>query len=132
MKLTKSTDFALRLTIFLSKQTCNQTMPNIASTLAIPYHNLTKIVQQLSRAGYIETQQGKNGGIKLAKESHKISLKNIIDIINGPTELSSCLGHKESDCPLVYNCKLKETFSTLQVKINALFEEITIGEIINE
>ena len=103
-------------------------MPELAEKLGIPYNNLTKLVQNLSKAGVLSTRQGKHGGIRLAKLPSEISLKDIIDTIDGPTQLSECLS-TESGCVVHCGCKLKSAFGHIQSEINQMFENVKIGEV---
>lgn len=49
----------------------------ISEVLEIPRPTLVKILQHLTRAGIIETKEGKNGGIRLAKKPEKISVLDV-------------------------------------------------------
>jgi len=129
MKLTKSTDFAVRIVIYLAKSGESITMPVLSDRLMIPYHNLTKLVQALSRSGIILTKKGKNGGLQLARAADDISIKDIVEIIEGPTMLSECLKHEDL-CRLSGICKLKDTFYELQNKIDNLMHDVKIKQLI--
>ena len=53
----------------------------ISEVLSIPKPTLVKILQELTRAGIIETKEGKNGGIRLLKAPKDITLLEIFDAI---------------------------------------------------
>jgi Rrf2 family nitric oxide-sensitive transcriptional repressor len=129
MKLTKSTDFALRTLIYLSGNTGLVTMRTLSAQLAVPYDNLTKIVQKLAKCDIVHTEKGKYGGIKLCKPSHEITLREIIELIDGPTRLSECQDDPQK-CGLSCKCKLKGVFGDLQSQINQLFESVTLKDVI--
>ena len=129
MKLTKSADFAIRIVIYLAKTGEITTMPVLSEILMIPYHNLTKLVQALSKHEIVMTRKGKHGGLSLSKRSEFVSIKDIIEIIDGPTMLSDCLKHGDL-CKLSENCKLKGVFSQLQQKINDLMDDVKISQLI--
>ena len=129
MKLTTSTDFAMRILIYLAQQDKLLTMPVLAEKLSIPYNNLTKLIQHMAKANIIHTKKGKNGGIRLLKDAKEVTLRNIVDLIDGPTTLSECQ-KTEALCALSSNCKLKSVFQDLQNNINALMDDITIAQLI--
>lgn len=129
MKLTKSTDFALRILIYLAKQKNFSTMPVISKKLDIPYNHLTKLVQNLSKSSLIHTKKGKTGGVQLLMPAKEISLKKVIDLIDGPTILSDCQKTPEL-CTLSKDCKLKTVFHHLQTKINTLMDDVKIAELV--
>lgn len=128
MKLTKSTDYALRLIIHLAKTEQPETMPTLSKKLCISYNHLSKLVQKLTKAGYLKTYQGKFGGVGIVPEKD-ISLKNIIDIIDGPTILTECHS-PTSSCGLLGDCHLKDVMGQIQAKIDALFEDVKIRDLI--
>ncbi len=103
-------------------------MPTLSERLGIPYNNLSKLVQALSKAGIIKTKQGKNGGIQLLMRPSDISLKTILDTIDGPTRLSDCLlDHRF--CSQTQDCKLKGKLFDIQNQIDAILKNATIEEI---
>ncbi len=129
MKLTRTTDFGMRILIYLAQQNELSTMPVISEALNIPYNNLTKLIQNLAKAEIIHTKKGKYGGVALLMKPEDITLKIVVDLIDGPTTLSDC---QKSDtlCTLSCECKLKGALSTLQAKINTLMTEITVYQLI--
>lgn len=127
MKITKSADFALRLVMYLSSQKQAVTLQVLAKDLFIPYHNLAKLVQQLARAGILSTKKGKSGGICLAIPSHDISLKQVVDVIDGPVRLSNCLNQKVNVCEFSHTCQLKNALGQIQDKIDTLMHDVKIS-----
>ena len=51
----------------------------IAEVINIPRPTLVKILQSLSRVGILETKEGKNGGVRLAKSPKELT---VLDIFN--------------------------------------------------
>lgn len=128
MKLTRTTDFAIRVLTYLAREKNGSTMPVLSERLGIPYNNLTKIVLVLSKAGLISTKKGKFGGIQLLKAADNITLKEVVDLIDGPTVLSECLNGK-AGCGLDSSCKIKSAFSRIQSRINDLMSDVTIQQL---
>lgn len=68
MKLSRYTDYALRVLIQLATQPDRLiSISQIAATYDISQNHLMKIVQDLGRAGFVETQRGRNGGLRLGR-----------------------------------------------------------------
>lgn len=127
MKMTKSADFALRIVIYLAQNPEGSTMPKLAASLGIPYNNLSKLVQQMSRGGVIQTRQGKNGGIALV-HSESLSIRHVVDLIDGPTRLSECL-HNPDYCSQTEACKLKTVLHRIQHDIDSILESYKISQL---
>ena len=97
----------------------------IAEALDVPKPFLAKILQQLSRQGLISSSKGTNGGFYLSEENMKISLRDVIESIDGPDVFSSCiLGlpvcSSDNPCPLheqalIYREGLEEIIDTQSI-----------------
>ena len=129
MRLTKSVDFSMRILIFLAKSQAPVTMPELSSRLHISYNHLSKLIQRLRKEGLIKTIQGKSGGIFLLKNPSEIDLKMVVDLMDGPTMLSQCLGDV-SACHLDAECKFKMALLNVQTKINDEMKKIKLEELL--
>lgn len=89
MKLTRYTDYAVRVIIFLGiHQDGLCSIAEISRQYDISHNNLMKVVQDLARLGYIETLRGRNGGIRLGRPPGEINIGALIR-------------HTEKDCAMV-------------------------------
>ena len=55
----------------------------MAKKLKASYNHLTKIMQQLTKAGIVSPIRGPKGGFLLTKKAEKSKLKDIIEIMDG-------------------------------------------------
>ncbi|MDO5666949.1 MAG: Rrf2 family transcriptional regulator [Alcaligenaceae bacterium] len=81
MRLTTYSDYALRCLIYLAVQDDRDKLVNIqdiADVYEISKNHLTKIVHQLAIIGYIDSVRGRNGGIRLAKQTKDINIGEVI------------------------------------------------------
>jgi len=128
MQLTKHTDFSLRVLIFLSLQDDSSlvTIDDIARHFNILKNNLTKVVHQLAKQGYIKTMRGKNGGICLAHSPDKMNLGKIIKAMEANIEVVNC---ETPICPLVNHCELKGILNEAQHAFFATLEQYSLADI---
>lgn len=111
MRLTTMTDYAMRLLMYLGRnpdRLC--TIAEITGSYGISQSHLMKVTNRLSRAGWIETIRGKNGGMRLAHAPVDISLGAIVRDMENDLALVECLGDKQS-CTLLGNCALPHILS---------------------
>ncbi|MCX8058726.1 MAG: Rrf2 family transcriptional regulator [Spirochaetes bacterium] len=101
------------------------TTKEIASTLGASENHLSKVMQVLSKHGYIESIKGPSGGFRLKKDPKSITIKNIIELIEGPISYNFCPFFK--NCP-TNNCILGNEIIELSHKILELLDNITILE----
>lgn len=109
----------------------------IAGTINVSKDHLAKVMQRLSRAGYVRSVRGPKGGFSLIKQAEDISLLEIYELIEGPLVIDDCL---LSDrlcgpglCPLGgairdANTKLKEYFESTKIsELTSALEKCSIN-----
>ena len=76
MRLTRYTDYAMRVLLYLASQPDDRlsSIGEIARGYAISQNHLMKVVNDLVRAGYIESVRGRFGGIRLARHADTINV----------------------------------------------------------
>ena len=63
----------------------------IAAELGVSYNHLSKIMQRLTKAGYVIPLRGPKGGFTLTGKAAEASLRDIIEAIEGGLDFSDCL-----------------------------------------
>ncbi|MGM0375528.1 MAG: RrF2 family transcriptional regulator, partial [Bacteroidota bacterium] len=92
--LSTTCKYAVRAIIFIAQKGTSESRVNariIASELGIPMQFLSKILQIFVRRELLQSFKGPTGGFFLAKDSHDISLFDIVEIIDGPAFFETCL-----------------------------------------
>lgn len=86
MLYSKSAEYAIQAMLYLAENEGKglAMVSSIAETYDIPKHFLAKLVQTLTKNHLIKSYRGRNGGIKLGRESNKITLLHIVSAIEGP------------------------------------------------
>lgn len=91
MKLTQETDYAFRIVLYLTKRKGEVVEAEVISDAEkVPKRFLLKICRKLNQAGIIESFRGKNGGYRLARDPQEVTLKDVIEIIEGSVVVSKC------------------------------------------
>jgi len=99
MKLNRLADYAVRAVVCLASKkggTITSTAV-IAKEQEIPPSFLAKVMQTLARGGIVKVHRGKSGGFSLASDGKTITVKNIVEAVEGPIILNRCLD-RPSDC----------------------------------
>jgi len=79
MRLTYSTDYALRLLILVGLETDRLvTIEEVATRFGISRNHLMKVAFQLGQGGYLETVRGRNGGLRLGKAPGQIVVGQVV------------------------------------------------------
>lgn len=108
MRLTAFTDYGLRVLMRLAEEperTVNS--QEIANQHDISRHHLLKVVRDLSDAGFIVTQRGGAGGLRLARPAEEITIGEIVRRLEARHALVECFRADGGNCILNPRCRLK-------------------------
>ncbi len=107
MLLSKTSEYGIRAMLHLAGIGGNEyvSVKKISDTLDISFHFLTKIFQQLARAGLISSYRGPNGGVRLEQNAQNITVRDVVVALDGPDLFTKCvLGlpgcTEDRPCPL--------------------------------
>jgi Rrf2 family transcriptional regulator, nitric oxide-sensitive transcriptional repressor len=108
MRLTSFTDFALRTLMRLAADPERAfTTEEIAQTYGISRNHLTKVVRELAEGGFIRTQRGAGGGMRLARPAAEIMLGTVVRRMEAPQPLVECFRQDGGECVMSAQCRLK-------------------------
>lgn len=96
LRITRHTDYAVRALIYLAGREEGEVafISDISANQDLPKSYLSKILQDLRRAGIVNSKRGASGGFTLAGSASLITLRDIIEAIEGPINLNICLARK--------------------------------------
>ena len=79
MRLTRYTDFSLRVLIYLGVRPGRvSAISEIARAYGVSHNHLMKVVHDLGKAGLVESERGRLGGVRLAKEPAAINIGALV------------------------------------------------------
>ena len=134
LKLSKKTEYALMAVKYMAVNQNGKciTVKEIADTYGISFQLLAKLMQKPVRNSVIESQQGTKGGYRLNKSADSILLLDIINAIEENYGLTDCMESEipENGCARANCCTIRDPLAKVQNKINRIFSETTIGQIL--
>lgn len=108
MRLTSYTDYSLRVLIYLGLQSDRRVnVSEISERFRISRHHLTKVINDLSRGGFVRSYRGKGGGITLARAPEKINLGQVVRFTEGSLQLVECF-RSDNACVITGVCTLAD------------------------
>src|SRR2546429_5318414 len=129
LKLTKKADYGLMAMKHLAerapKDSCSA--KDVAESYGIPQEALAKILQRLAKAGLLRSQYGINGGYTLARDANTISAFEVIQAIDGPLFITSCVTVR-GECDQTDRCTIREPLRKVNDSIEGVLRRIKISE----
>jgi Rrf2 family protein len=133
LKLTKKADYALMAMKHLAESVSQGALSakDVADAYGIPPEALAKILQRLAKAGLLHSQHGINGGYVLARAAHTISAFEVIQAIDGPLFITSCVTIR-GECDQSNRCNIREPLRKVNDSIEAVLKRIKISHMREE
>jgi Rrf2 family protein len=131
MVVTKASDYGVFGVIYLAKQPKGRivSLSEISEAEDIPKRFLAKIFMSLARSGLLVSHRGAGGGFSLARPANKITVKELLESIQGPIYLTKCLSGFY-DCPRIEICRLRELLEKAQDNVTKILTKNTLADLI--
>lgn len=100
----------------------------ISEKLGFSSHHFAKVVQQLARAGLVETERGPAGGAKLARDAEDITLLAIYVAAGGSPNHKGCL-LKSNICD-GKSCALGKLMAAENKRLLSLLKKTTLASVV--
>lgn len=135
LKLTKKADYGLIAMRHLAERERGRlgacSAKDIADNYGLPQEALAKILQKLARAGLLQSQYGTNGGYTLARDARRITAFEVIEAIEGPLFVTSCVGVR-GNCEQSTKCTVREPLRRVSRGIEDVLTHITIYDMVTD
>lgn len=133
IKVSSRSTYAIRALVQLGRepQGTSISLPAIAQRQHIPLPYLEQIFSRLRKAGLVEAVRGPQGGYKLTKRPHEISLVNIISVLEGPLGPVLCTmpENRTPDCHEVEGCLSRLLCCEIDGALNRVLTQNTLDSL---
>ncbi|HEY7884683.1 MAG TPA: Rrf2 family transcriptional regulator [Cellvibrionaceae bacterium] len=129
MRLTRYTDYALRVLMYLAATDQRVTIADIAARYNISKNHLMKVVQQLNQLGYVSATRGKSGGLQLGLPASEINLGAVIRDTEADFHIVECFEATTDTCALTPACNLKHLFHEALEAFFSVLDKYTLADL---
>ncbi|QIY83225.1 Rrf2 family transcriptional regulator [Chryseobacterium sp. NEB161] len=124
----KTCEYAIRALIFIaqkSKDGSRVGIKDISAGIDSPEYFIAKILQDLSRKGFVQSAKGPNGGFYMEGKNLQQSVADIVREIDGDKLFTGCgLGLKE--CSEDHPCPIHNDFKYIRQEIKDMLDNSKI------
>lgn len=134
MRITLESDYALRIVTALAQHEERMDARSLAEETSVTPRFALKILHKLVGGGIVRSYKGTKGGYTLSRDAKEITLKEIIELIDGPIIIARCVESGEA-CALNHDksaCAYHHIFDTLSIDVARKLNAITIDDVINK
>lgn len=137
MKLSKRGEYALRTLINLGIAAkvgrSLVRVTELAKAEDLPIKFLEQVMQQLREAGFVASARGKHGGYRLAKSAARITIGQVVRLIDGPLAPIGCVSqtaYQKCSCPDEAHCGLRMLMLDVRNAIAAILDRYTLADVV--
>ncbi|GAA0446934.1 Rrf2 family transcriptional regulator [Streptomyces sp. NPDC046215] len=129
MRLTKSTDIALRMIMRLAVTAGEEapTTREVAGAVGVPFTHAAKIASRLQHLGVVEARRGRGGGLTLTAAGRAGSIGRLVRELEGVGDVVGC--EDEPPCPLRDACRLRSALRAAQEAFYAALDPLTVEDL---
>lgn len=133
MKISTKGRYALRLMLDLAINNTGEfiTIKSIAQRQEISDKYLEQIITQLSRAGYVKSSRGAQGGYRLTKDPKEYTVGMILRLIEGSLAPVACVVEEDKDCSRYGACATYFVYEKINEAVNDVVDHITLQDLVD-
>jgi len=129
MKLSKTSEYALRILSFMAKDANRSySAKYLVEKLNISDKYLRRLMTDLTKAELICSKQGRKGGYQFAKNINNITIYQIIDAVEGMEKYSGCIMGFD-DCSDEHPCSMHIIWSSMRDRLIKTFKNTTLADL---
>ena len=127
LQLTRGGEYAIRAMSYLARFPDGHvaSLHDIGQAQDIPESFLAKILQSLVHGGLAVSQRGAHGGFALARPATDITMRDVIEAVDGPVALNQCVLWPE-DCERSGDCELHKAWQRAQAQLMDVLDSVTL------
>jgi Rrf2 family nitric oxide-sensitive transcriptional repressor len=131
LKLTKFSDYSLRLLLYLAVHPERVvSVGEVSRAYGVSPHIIVKAVQLLVEQGLIVSARGRQGGLRLAKKPSEINVGAVVRSTEPTLDLVECFDLATNTCPIEPACGLKGVLTQAQRAFFGVLDEHTLADFV--
>ena len=133
MHITLESDYAIRIMIFMVQQNRRVDAKTISESTGVTLRFSLKILRKLAGNKIVKSFKGTQGGYELARPASQITLREIVETVEGTYYFSRCL-NPECGCnrqePTKSPCKTQRVFCEISQLVQEKLEAATLDQLV--
>lgn len=129
MRLTLHTDYAIRTLIYLAvHQDRLATISDISEGYDISKNHMMKVAQELVHHGFVVSERGRNGGLRLSRPPSEINIGDVVEKMETDFGLVACLDPARNNCKITGVCGAQHVIYEAMEAFLAVLRKYTLQD----
>jgi FeS assembly SUF system regulator len=103
----------------------------LSAKTGIPLPTTQKLLGRLASAGLFESARGGGGGFVLVRGADEISLADVIEAVEGPIAMTSCVDDGRQCCALEGACQVRPHWGPVNEAIRGALASVSLQSLSN-
>jgi Rrf2 family protein len=133
MELTRKGEYAIRGIVYLAKQPAGKVIlvSEVAEATGVSQTFLAKIFQSFAKLGLVNSFRGTGGGFLLGRPAGRITLRQVVEAVEGPIIPNRCLTG-EGSCERASECLVHPVWRRIQNEVAGILDAVTLEDLAQE
>lgn len=133
MRLTTRTNLAMRTLMFCAVNGDRIVRKHeIAEACNASENHLAQVVNTLAQRGFIETQRGRSGGLRLARPMDQIGVGEVLRAFEAVLPFVECLDGENNTCPLCGACRFRDAIEAALEAFYTAMDSHSVGDLVRD
>ena len=128
MRMTLEADYAVRIVECLTLQGKRCDASSISEQTEVPLRFSLKILRKLVQEGLVVSYKGARGGYCLARPASEITLRMVLEAVEGPYVFSRCR-RDEGACPRTETCRISPIYAKISKAVRESLDAYSFADI---
>lgn len=131
MRLTSLADYAVVMMAAAARHPAGARLSAtlLADETGVPLPTAQKLTGRLAAAGLLETARGTGGGFRLSRLAGEISLADIVEAVEGPIVMTSCVDAERHECALESACQVRPHMGVVNGAVRGALQGVSLEQL---
>ncbi|MEI6419030.1 MAG: SUF system Fe-S cluster assembly regulator [Sphingomonadales bacterium] len=102
----------------------------VADMTGIPAPTVAKLMGTLARGGLLMASRGVAGGFTLARDPADVSVAEVVEAVDGPIALTSCVSGQVHDCAMEGHCAVRGHWGPINQAVRGALMAVTLADLL--
>lgn len=102
----------------------------VAEACHIPFDVTARVLQVMAQNSILKVEHGALGGYQISRNLQEVSLHDLMNMIQGSTEIAKCLQTDGGSCEVEGHCNIIQPIHHLNSKLNKFYQSLPVAEVL--
>lgn len=131
-KVNKLTDYATVVLVDMAASAAVRPTQAISDHTGIPLPTVAKLMKHLVKSGLVVSHRGVRGGYSLSRPADQMTIADVIEAVEGPIALTSCVDTSAEQCCYEPSCPASGKWNRVNLAVTTALRNLTLAEMIDD